>query len=362
MEIVSLDELAEQINSEHLQCESAVNKAISHAYKCGVLLTQAKQSVRHGQWGEWLGANCIVGNRMAQNYMRLAENYTPETLTSSGSIRQAIAALSEPKAQRVADSRAAWEEESFIEDCRKWPDVFITNTHLMLALRMDPSEIAALTGKSEEQVLRVANPTLLNRFVKRGLNSFSDLNGLFAKDYNSQSDTWTMLDDADGYIQHYEGEQKRAIYSTRERFILGALEIAKRDHPIAESALEYAIHQNQCLLNSIKDYSQHPSPFKPFPVAPAWVVLLSVTAEEIRQTMPDWSPWIPWKFEPNVYVPKALAAMLEADHRYVMGIDEANSLDTDQEGNPVAEENRACIFVAQAAIRIWLCENCIAGL
>jgi hypothetical protein len=100
--IVQLSTLAKQINSEHNQCEEALGKAVYHAYRCGILLTQAKQAIPHGQWGEWLKTNCIVGQRMAQNYMRIADNYSPETLPAHGSIREAIAALAEPKTKHVS--------------------------------------------------------------------------------------------------------------------------------------------------------------------------------------------------------------------------------------------------------------------
>ena len=100
-EIVSLSALAEQINSEHRQCEESLRKTLNHAYRCGVLLLQAKENVPHGQWGKWLETNCIVGPRMSQNYMKIAVNYSPETLPG-GSIREAIAALAGPKTKHVA--------------------------------------------------------------------------------------------------------------------------------------------------------------------------------------------------------------------------------------------------------------------
>jgi hypothetical protein len=100
-EIVSLSALAEQINSEHRQCEESLRKTLNHAYRCGVLLLQAKENVPHGQWGKWLETNCIVGPRMSQNYMKIASAYSPETLPD-GSIREAIAALAESKTKHVA--------------------------------------------------------------------------------------------------------------------------------------------------------------------------------------------------------------------------------------------------------------------
>lgn len=367
-EIIALNALAERINSEQIQVEQAVRQVVIHAYQCGVLLTEAKQKVSHGQWGQWLKDNCIVGQRMAQNYMRLAANYSPETLPVDSSIREALAVLVEPNTQHVAllesSDKPAWEKENFIEDCRKWPDVFITNTHLMLALKMSPTAIAKLTGKSEEQVLRVANPTLPNRFVKQNLNSFNDLNGLFAQDYDSTSDTWTMIENAEGYIEHYEKAQKHALYSSRELNLMGALYMANQYFPNAVPALEYVINQNQYLLNSIGSCSHLPSPFEPFPVHGAWQVLLFVQTQKINEAMreydnnhaeEDWPEWNPPPFEANTHIPKALAAMLAADLRYANGVEDTNRLDrSDWSGKPVKESNRAPHFIFEVAINSWM--------
>lgn len=101
MSIVGLSALAQKINEEHLACEAAIAKGIQHGYRCGELLLKAKASVPHGHWTTWLEAHCIVGKRMAQNYMKLAREFAPENLPD-GSIREAIAALAAPKTKRVA--------------------------------------------------------------------------------------------------------------------------------------------------------------------------------------------------------------------------------------------------------------------
>jgi len=266
------------------------------------------------------------------------------------------------KTKHVADFKPAWEKESFIADCQKWPDVFITNTHLMLALKMSPTAIAQLTGKSESQVLRVANPALPSRFEKRNLDQFTDLNSLFAQDYDSNSDTWTMLDNAEGYVRGYEQSQKYALYSGRELNLIGALYLANQHFPSAVPALEYVLNQNQYLLDSAKCHSDNPSPFEPFPVNPAWDVLLYLHTEIINEAMRERSPedledweWNPPRIDPTIYIPKALAAMCAADLRYANGVDDTNQLDySDWGGTLVKESERAYRFVLETSVNFWM--------
>jgi hypothetical protein len=256
--------------------------------------------------------------------------------------------------------KPAWESDRFKGDCSKWPDVFITNTHLMLALKMSPTAIASLTGKSEEQVLRVANPTLPNRFEKRNLNYFTDLNGLFAQNYDSSTDTWTMLENADGYVRRYQQTQKKTLYSSREMNLMGARYIAQEHFPEAVPALDYVLTLNQTLLGQCSGYNGDPSPFEPFPVNPAWVVLLNFQSEKINELMTERCSekevsWNPPRLDPNIHIPKALAAMCAADVRFASGVDDFNRLDhSDWFPQPVKESYRPFTFIYEVAINSWM--------
>lgn len=66
--------VASEINKEHRLCEEAAGKAVSHAIRCGELLTAAKSKIPHGHWGAWLSENFEGSVRTAQVYMRLANN------------------------------------------------------------------------------------------------------------------------------------------------------------------------------------------------------------------------------------------------------------------------------------------------
>lgn len=99
-----LDEIAATITREHAEIETAMRESMARAVKIGSLLIEAKQLVKHGEWGTWLKANCTFSERTAQNYMRISARY-PE-LEKSATVadltyREAIALLAEPKTEGV---------------------------------------------------------------------------------------------------------------------------------------------------------------------------------------------------------------------------------------------------------------------
>jgi hypothetical protein len=80
-------ELSARINDAHEKVKQALWRGAEHAIEAGGLLLQAKATVRHGNWLEWVGTNCKFSERTAQLYMLLAEE-TPRL---------------ETKTQRIAD-------------------------------------------------------------------------------------------------------------------------------------------------------------------------------------------------------------------------------------------------------------------
>jgi hypothetical protein len=100
----TLPDLAAQINAEHAACLAAASAAIGKAIDVGRLLVEAKAQVQHGEWAGWVEANCTFELRQAQNYMRaFAHRDEIEAQMRNGashltSLREAIAALAEPKA------------------------------------------------------------------------------------------------------------------------------------------------------------------------------------------------------------------------------------------------------------------------
>jgi hypothetical protein len=78
---ISLADLADRINVEHAAAVGALVSWLDHAIKAGKLLTEAKDSLQHGQWIDWVNDHCTVSIRMAQIYMQLVK-YEP-LLTSA---------------------------------------------------------------------------------------------------------------------------------------------------------------------------------------------------------------------------------------------------------------------------------------
>jgi len=69
-----LPTLAASINDHLAAAEAATRRGLEHAIAAGSLLLEAKELVGHGNWLAWLEANCHVGVRQAQAFMRLARH------------------------------------------------------------------------------------------------------------------------------------------------------------------------------------------------------------------------------------------------------------------------------------------------
>lgn len=79
--------IAPLINETHAKVERARQAVVEHAVECGRLLSEAKATVSHGGWQDWIAANCSFSARTAQLYMRAFKQLSNDPA----------------KAQRVAD-------------------------------------------------------------------------------------------------------------------------------------------------------------------------------------------------------------------------------------------------------------------
>jgi hypothetical protein len=66
--------IAASIKDHLTAADAATRRGLEHAIAAGLLLTEAKELVGHGGWLAWLEANCHVGVRQAQAFMRLARH------------------------------------------------------------------------------------------------------------------------------------------------------------------------------------------------------------------------------------------------------------------------------------------------
>lgn len=75
--------LARKIEAEHKDATKAARDALKHAYRCGQLLIEAKQEIKHGEFLGWVGLHCHVGERQARRYMTLARGWEHISKTDS---------------------------------------------------------------------------------------------------------------------------------------------------------------------------------------------------------------------------------------------------------------------------------------
>jgi hypothetical protein len=100
----SLIQYSSSINEEHRLAFLCAREAVAHAKAAGELLLQAKREIKHGEWVQWIEDNCEVSPRVAQSYMRIAENWDVIEANSDAThgltIDAALKAI--PKPERAA--------------------------------------------------------------------------------------------------------------------------------------------------------------------------------------------------------------------------------------------------------------------
>ena len=72
----SLTDLAARIRIEHEATAAALQRRVMHAMAAGDLLIEAKTQLKHGQWLPWLAKHCVISERTAQLYVKLAKKRT----------------------------------------------------------------------------------------------------------------------------------------------------------------------------------------------------------------------------------------------------------------------------------------------
>lgn len=92
--------LAAEINREHRAFESAMADGLAHAVRAGVLLIEAKASLKHGGWMKWVQQRCEFSQSTAERYMRVA-GLPNSARVPNLSFREALKLLAEPKDQSV---------------------------------------------------------------------------------------------------------------------------------------------------------------------------------------------------------------------------------------------------------------------
>lgn len=109
-ELTRLDTIVVEINTIKRQVAQAT---VAGAIAVGQRLMEAKASVPHGEWGEWLKVNVDFSVRTAQNLIAAAQEYGGKDLTAyeSMGLTKAVQLLALP-----GDERAAFMAENPVED------------------------------------------------------------------------------------------------------------------------------------------------------------------------------------------------------------------------------------------------------
>jgi hypothetical protein len=97
---VPIEEIAAQIKTAHALAEEGARSSLTHAFRAGELLHQAKKRVPHGAWLSWLAQECHVKTRSAQGYMALYKNYgTNATRVAHLPLREILRLLAKASAR-----------------------------------------------------------------------------------------------------------------------------------------------------------------------------------------------------------------------------------------------------------------------
>jgi len=82
---------AEHINAEHRLAREAAGSAVEHVIACGRLLLDVKASLKHGEFGRWVEANCDFSYRTARAYIRATQKAAQNgSALPFSSLRQAL--------------------------------------------------------------------------------------------------------------------------------------------------------------------------------------------------------------------------------------------------------------------------------
>lgn len=87
----------DEITAEILQAQVDGGKAV---LTIGNGLIEAKGKLDHGQWLDWLTENVGYSEKSAENYMRIARNYSNPQLVADLGMRKALSLLALPETDR----------------------------------------------------------------------------------------------------------------------------------------------------------------------------------------------------------------------------------------------------------------------
>lgn len=105
-----MSNIAAAINDAHANVEKAKLQGTKYAIECGRLLTEAKSTLKHGEWDGWVKAHCHFSARTAQLYMKVAKHVGDDKEKAQRvadlSLRDVAAELARPRVSIAAKAEA----------------------------------------------------------------------------------------------------------------------------------------------------------------------------------------------------------------------------------------------------------------
>ena len=112
LDSLPVETLAEMANEAAAACEASGRKTVEHAATCGRALLAAKAQIQHGEWASWLTDNFDHSDRLARQYMEIANWQRAANLDDATSVRGALRIIADsPEKQAKKQDREAKKQE-----------------------------------------------------------------------------------------------------------------------------------------------------------------------------------------------------------------------------------------------------------
>lgn len=159
------------INEAHKEIVAAERTSLQHAITAGSTLRACKDSVEHGEWGEWLDKNCPdISEETARLYMRLADPKNADRLEAAAEQNgSAVADLSVRGAAKVLAKKQTEEQKAARAAKKKISKVNVAKADVTEQLKaLAPDEVLKALKDAEwdtEELTELAK--LLNAHLKK---------------------------------------------------------------------------------------------------------------------------------------------------------------------------------------------------
>lgn len=84
--VPTLEQLEQQIRTEHEAAEAGIRDSLRHAVRAGQLLIDVKNRLSHGEFLPWVAQHCPFAQSTANIYMKIARAWRPEDSQRVGNL------------------------------------------------------------------------------------------------------------------------------------------------------------------------------------------------------------------------------------------------------------------------------------